>query len=128
MANQGYNKKDLDVIRQQLEEEKNRLEHDLGLVAKKREGTSDEYDATFTEMGSEVDDSVHEVEQFQVNKSIEITLETRLRDITKTLSRIDKGDYGTCKYCDQPIELNRLKARPTSSSCVSCKKTLTDES
>ena len=34
---------------------------------------------------------------------------------------------GICKYCDQPIDEKRLRARPTSGACISCKKTLTDE-
>lgn len=127
MAKHKYKKEDLEKIKDKLLIQKKRLEKDLGIVADKQEGKEGEYDAKFTDIGSEVDDSVHEVEQYQVNKSVEITLEKQLRDINKTLNRITKGDYGTCKYCDEDIAIDRLKARPTSSSCVSCKKTLTEE-
>ncbi len=124
-----HSKQDLGEIKKELLEEKTRIESELGVVADKNTDVADgmEYDAKFEDVGDEVDDSVHEVEQFQVNKSLEITLEKRLRDIKKSLERIDKGDYGICKYCDEPINVERLKVRPTSGSCVSCKKTLKDE-
>ena len=67
------------------------------------------------------------MEEYTVNKPLEITLEKTLRDVKRALIAIEKGTYGVCKYCDKPIEEKRLLARPTSSSCVSCKKTLTDE-
>ena len=127
MASNNYSKQDLEAIKEGLLGEKKKLQGELTGVADENPNVKDDYDAKFEDVGSEVDDSVHEVEQFQVNKSLEITLEKRLRDINKTLERIEKGDYGTCKYCDQPIHINRLKARPASSSCVSCKKTLKDE-
>ena len=57
----------------------------------------------------------------------EETLEKMLRDVGKSLKRIEEGSYGVCKYCDKPIDEKRLLARPTSSACVECKKTLTDE-
>ncbi len=127
MANNEHKKEDLEIIKEKLLTEKRKLEKDLGIVADKKEGAKGGYEAKFTDLGSEIDDSVHEVEQFQVNKSVELTFEKQLRDIDKTLARIEDGSYGICKYCDQAIAINRLSARPTSSSCVSCKKTLTDE-
>ncbi|MEK7623573.1 MAG: TraR/DksA C4-type zinc finger protein, partial [Patescibacteria group bacterium] len=68
-----------------------------------------------------------EVAEYTANKPLEVTLENTLRDINKALERLNKGTYGICKYCDHPIDEKRLLARPTSSACVSCKKTLTDE-
>ena len=122
-------KQDLEEIQKQLSEEKTRIESELGLIADKNDDVADgqEYDARFNDVGDEVDDSVQEVAAYQVNKSLEITLEKRLRDIKKTLERMEKGDYGVCKYCDEQIDINRLKARPTSGSCVSCKKALKHE-
>ena len=114
-------------IKTQLEEEKIQLEKELGLFAKKNPHVEGDYDATFPEYGDDSDDNAREMAQYSANKTLEITLEKSLRDINKALARIDEGTYGTCKYCDQPIDVKRLEARPTSSSCISCKKTLTDE-
>ena len=61
------------------------------------------------------------------NLSLETTLEHLLRDIKKALENIQKGNYGTCKYCSKDINQARLEARPASASCINCKKTLTQE-
>lgn len=123
----SYSKADIDAIKEQLLKEKARLEKELGIIVHDRPHETDDFDGSFRDMGDEVDDNVHEVEEFTVNKSIEIGLESTLRDTKKALDRLEKGNYGICKYCDKEIEIQRLMARPTSSSCVSCKKTLTDE-
>lgn len=122
-----YSKADLETIKKSLLSEKERIEKELGLFVHDRPHDTDDFDRSFTDMGDEVDDNVHEVEEYTVNKSLELTLENNLRDIKKSLERIEKGSYGICKYCDQEIDIKRQMARPTSSSCVSCKKTLTDE-
>jgi DnaK suppressor protein len=54
----------------------------------------------------------------------EKVLEKSLEDINKALDRMQKGTYGICKYCGQPIAKKRLLARPTASSCVNCKTEL----
>jgi RNA polymerase-binding transcription factor DksA len=54
-------------------------------------------------------------------------LQEELRDVKKAQESLAAGTYGLCKYCHNPIDPKRLEARPASSSCVSCKKTLTQE-
>lgn len=56
--------------------------------------------------------------------------ELRIRDrerkliskIKKTLEKIDKGTFGVCEVCGEPIERKRLEARPVTSHCIECKK------
>ena len=117
----------LDEIKQALLDEKNHLETDLADFTKKNPHNADDYEAKFPDYGDEEDENAREVAQYTANKPLEISLENTLRDVNKTLERLDKGAYGICKYCKQPIDEKRLRARPTSSACVSCKKTLTDE-
>lgn len=123
----SYSKTEIEKIKEDLLKEKTRIEKELGVFTIDQPDKTDDYDTSFRDIGDEVDDNVHEVEEYTVNKSIEISLEGTLRDIKKSLERIQKGTYGICKYCDNEIDIKRLTARPTSSSCVSCKKTLTDE-
>lgn len=123
----AFSKTDLDTLKKLLVKEKERIEKELGVFVSDRPHETNDFDGSFKDMGDEVDDNVHEVEEYTVNKSLELSLEGTLRDIKKSLDRMEKGTYGICKYCDKDIELPRLMARPTSSSCVSCKKTLTDE-
>jgi DnaK suppressor protein len=117
----------LSDIKDILLKQKENLENELNKFTKKNPHVSGDYEASFPEYGDEEDENAREVAQYTANKPLEITLEKTLRDVNKVLKRLDQGDYGICKYCDQPIDEKRLKARPTSSACVSCKKTLTDE-
>lgn len=114
-------------IKQNLLKEKERLGNELAKFTKKNPHVADDFDATFPDYGNEEDDNAREVAQYTANKPLEMTLERTLRDVNKTLERMEKGIYGICKYCQQPIEEKRLLARPISGACVSCKKTLTNE-
>ncbi len=122
-----YNQKFLTTIKEKLETEKEQLEIELAKFSKKNPHISGEYDATFPEYGDKEDENAQEVAQYTTNKPLEIALEKELRDVDKSLKRLKKGDYGICKYCQKSIEEKRLLARPTSSACVECKKTLTQE-
>ncbi|MBD3311702.1 MAG: hypothetical protein GF349_04415 [Candidatus Magasanikbacteria bacterium] len=120
--------KDLaEEMKSKLENEKKRLEQELSKFTRKNPHVEDDFDASFPEYGDKDDENAQEVAQYTANKPLEITLEKELRDVNQSLDRIEKGTYGICKYCDQAISKKRLEARPTSSSCVSCKKTLTQE-
>lgn len=103
-----------------LHVELKRLESNLESMAK--EGTGLENTETEQE-----EDLVDSLMTSSVQSSLKNALEKELRDVYKALERVEEGLYGICKYCDALIEEDRLRARPTSSSCISCKKTLTDE-
>jgi DnaK suppressor protein len=124
---QAFSQEFLQKIEQQLKEEKVRLEKELAKFTTKNAHVSGDFDATFPEYGDKEDENAQEVAQYTTNKPLEIALESELRDVGKSLDRLKKGDYGVCKYCKKPIDEKRLLARPTSGACVSCKKTLTQE-
>lgn len=123
----AYNEEFLDKISRALLNGKKHLEEELGKFTKKNPHVSGDYDATFPEYGDKEDENALEVAQYTNSKPLEMTLEKELRDVNKALDRIKKDDYGICKYCKKTIDEKRLLARPTSSACVSCKKTLTNE-
>lgn len=117
----------LEEIKSLLLQEKEKLEHELGQFTKPNPHLSGDFDTTYPEYGDDLEDNAQEVTDYLANKPVELTLEKELRDVVSSLKRMENGTYGICKYCDRPIDEKRLRARPTSSSCVSCKKTLTDE-
>ncbi|MDO9417435.1 TraR/DksA family transcriptional regulator [Pararhizobium sp.] len=45
---------------------------------------------------------------------------TEMEMVKQAIVRIDKGQYGLCQVCGQPIGKERLKAIPYSSMCVKC--------
>lgn len=124
---QVFSEEFLETIQTSLKELKVRLSSELSTLATKDTPTKGDLDASFPKYGDSEDDNAREVADYTTNKPLEITLEKTLVDVGKALERLSKGTYGICKYCDQPIAEKRLLARPTSSACVSCKKTLTDE-
>jgi DnaK suppressor protein len=46
--------------------------------------------------------------------------ELMLRGITAALQRLDDGDFGTCRQCDEPINPKRLEFDPTVLLCIDC--------
>ena len=87
----------------------------------------DAFDADYNTLGDKEDESADKAAEIGDNLSLENELSSALRDIDSALKAMEAGTYGTCKYCKQLIDEARLKVRPTSTSCVACKKTLTQE-
>lgn len=117
----------LDHFKEILTAELNRLEQELAALGSKDPNKPDaEYEIVETGSNSE-DDNAAEIAEYVDELTIEARTEAELRDVKKALASIDSGKYGVCKYCGNPIDEKRLEARPASSSCISCKKTLTQE-
>jgi DnaK suppressor protein len=45
------------------------------------------------------------------------TINEQRRRITMALERLDNGSYGSCQVCGQPIDDERLEARPEATTC-----------
>ncbi|MCA1831456.1 MAG: TraR/DksA family transcriptional regulator [Actinomycetota bacterium] len=45
-----------------------------------------------------------------------------LHDVELALDKLDKGTYGLCERCGEPIGLERLEALPAARLCLSCKQ------
>ncbi|MEU9015585.1 TraR/DksA C4-type zinc finger protein [Streptomyces sp. NPDC048479] len=43
-----------------------------------------------------------------------------LTDLDRALERLERGEYGRCEGCGEPIPAERLEARPAASTCVRC--------
>ena len=40
--------------------------------------------------------------------------------VREAIARIDKGEYGICELCGEPIKKERLEAIPYTSMCIKC--------
>ncbi len=103
------------------------IEKELESFAAKTDAEKNEYVSRFPEYGNESDENAQEVNQYTTNLEAERILENSLKDINASLKKIDKGEYGICKYCGKEIEVKRLLIRPDSSACVSCKRKLQNQ-
>jgi len=118
------NQKTIKEIETQLLTQKKQILHDLSELSRKDNHEADNLSAKFPEYGDKPDENAQEITDYSTTLATEKVLEKSLEDINKTLERITKGTYGTCKYCGKLIAEKRLLARPTASSCITCKTEL----
>jgi len=50
-----------------------------------------------------------------------------LEEINAALKRIEKGTYGICEMCDEPIQKARLEIKPYAKYCIICKEEIEQE-
>ncbi len=121
------NPESVEQIKKDLLKRKSQLEEDLADISQREEDNPDEYKVKFPEFGDKPDENAQEISEYTTNLATEQVLEKKLRDINNALNRIEKGTYGTCKYCGRTIKEKRLLARPTASACIECKTKLQNQ-
>jgi DnaK suppressor protein len=45
-----------------------------------------------------------------------------LQKIDRALGKIEEGSFGLCEQCEEPLNINRLRARPVATLCIACKE------
>ena len=62
-------------------------------------------------------------ESFELEKrlALEKQIRDQLADVEHTLHKFEKGTYGLCDNCGQPIDPARLEVLPQASLCMNCK-------
>lgn len=77
--------------------------------------------AESTGQGDEGDMAVSEL-----SLSMTLRLQERqtqlLQKIDHALGKIEEGSFGLCEQCEEPLNLNRLRARPVATLCIACKE------
>jgi RNA polymerase-binding protein DksA len=60
----------------------------------------------------------------ELNQHLSVTLmendRIELERIEKAIGRIEQGNYGDCEGCGKTIPMNRLKALPWATRCITC--------
>ncbi|HET8601710.1 MAG TPA: TraR/DksA C4-type zinc finger protein [Segeticoccus sp.] len=90
-----------------------RAEFDDVVEATLDANTDDEHDPEGATIG---------YERARIASLIERT-EASLEEVERCLARVREGSYGTCAGCGKPIAPERLEARPTASTCITCAST-----
>ena len=117
--------KNLERYRKLLLAEKQRLEKELEeLVARTtRAGVAD----GVAELSSYEDhpaDMASETFEREKDFALEENVEATLAKVKAALAKIEKGNYGICDLCSQPIKAARLQAMPFATLCVGCQSRL----
>ncbi len=101
----------LDIEQKRLTEELEQLNVSSHPINERREGSP---------FGKREEEAT---ESFELERRL--ALEKRIRDqlaeIGQALNKFEKGTYGRCDSCGQPIDPARLEALPQAHLCLSCK-------
>jgi DnaK suppressor protein len=111
-------------LEEKLREKKARLETELASFAQKDTRVAGDYDTRFPDFGTSQssDEEATEVATYGNSLPVEYALELSLAEVNKALEKIEKGEYGNCEKCGQPIDPKRLEAIPEARTCVKCHK------
>lgn len=119
--NKELDEKTLEKIHKELITRRNQILEDMKDLGK------EEGKVRFPEFGDKSDENAQEIGEYTTNVATDKVLQSTLRDIEDSLERIEKQEYGMCKYCKQRIRTKRLLARPVASACVECKTKLQNQ-
>lgn len=67
-------------------------------------------------------DSAHSTAERARLLSVMKALRANLRWVTRGLTKMELGTYGTCERCGNPISIERLEALPWAILCIDCKQ------
>lgn len=107
-----------DQLRSRLENEQKHLLEELEQIkANVRPAEERREGSPFGKREEEATESF----EFERRLAFEKRITDQLAEIEHALQKFEKGTYGLCDDCGQPIAPDRLEALPQASLCVDCK-------
>ncbi len=97
-----------------LRREQQRLRGELA----RQELLIQDHPATGHHMADDASDVTEEVTDLALRRH----LEGLLHEIARAILRAERGTYGLCERCGQPIDAARLRVVPSASLCILCAK------
>lgn len=73
-------------------------------------------------LNADFEEQAVELENDQVLDALDEQIRAELKQIEKTLTRLDEGLYGKCEDCGEKIAPKRLEALPHSTRCIDCEE------
>ena len=108
---------DLDVIRSELEERRDRTRERLSELAKRPERGS------ALGFGKRIGDGTTEAVSRLTDIGVGDSLERVLARTERALAKLNDGSYGVCDSCGDPIPPGRMRALPDGVLCLACAST-----
>lgn len=115
-------KSKLEKFKKILQDKKKELENELKNLGKENPRLKGDFEATYPDYGSSLEDSAMEFESYIEALPVEYRLEKRLQMVEKALEKIRKGKYGVCENCGKKISERRLEIVPEARFCIDCEK------
>lgn len=74
--------------------------------------------------GEDSVDAAADIYEREKTLAIIQTLQNKLQAIERALRAAEKGSYGICEVCGQPIAPGRLEVMPHTTTCITCQEKL----
>lgn len=110
---------DLDRIRELLSAERAETEQRIAALDRSVSTIVEGAQYTSTDDEHDPEGSTIAFERSQAGALL-ASAHAHLADIDAALGRLDDGTYGQCQSCAGQIGLERLEARPTARTCITC--------
>lgn len=105
--------KDFEAVRNQLLAMLEDLDERLGKITEDVRHIDESPAKDFAEQATEMENN-------EVIDSLgNLTREERA-EVQQAIARIDRGEYGFCMVCGEPIKQERLSALPFANKCIKC--------
>lgn len=74
------------------------------------------------EVDVDADEGDPDLAEREKNLALLTVMERKLESVNMALRAIEKGSYGICERCGQPIDPARLEVRPDATLCLACQR------
>jgi RNA polymerase-binding protein DksA len=115
-------RKDLETLKGQLLDERQRIESDLESLEETTASTPREASGDLSSYSSHMADQGSDSMEREKAFLFAAVKRRRLEEIDLALARIEAGTFGVCESCGKAIPAKRLERMPGASLCVACKE------
>ena len=106
------------LLRSRLESEQKHLSKELEQLISSGHPTEERREGSpFGKREEEATESL----ELEKRLALENRIREQLAEVEHALQKLQKGTYGLCDVCGQPIDPARLEALPQASLCLKCK-------
>lgn len=116
-------KEKLEELSERMIAEKESLIKIINEFAKENKSIPNDWNARFPNFNTDgiLDEEADEVEEYSSLLSIEKVLELKIQNLTNAIEKINRGEYGKCSLCSEPISTARIELIPEAKTCKKCK-------
>ena len=103
-----------------LETLRNRLNERREVVLERLRSANESLDELDRSLPAEAEEEAQELNIARPQVTLDQRSRSELAEIDDALARIERGEYGLCETCGEPIGTERLLAIPSALQCLEC--------
>lgn len=106
-------------LKDQLSTERTRTLERIEALNRDRDGIIESTTSTGVDDEHDPEGATIAFERSQIESLLDQS-RRHLGELDRAMRQLDEGAYGMCESCGAPIAAERLAARPTASTCITC--------